>query len=262
MKLTQLLFIFSISIILFNSCQNTDEPVITYEETNYQPNEDEVAFEQLIANIDSNDSLREGRSLAYSREDGASAEVLLFVNEANETVKIVEEYTKGNSPSISSNTFHFDKGIMISSKELFEEGEGEKAHFIERITYYNEKEEPIITKQKIAAYEEELDFETFSIVKNTSCSYKRALKALNRTGEYSTTFQGFVTEDPYLYLIVGENKKDGYYSSLVVQYMTPTIKKLQENEVGMMGTQLEVDNETLNGEQGYVYQILMGVKIL
>jgi hypothetical protein len=90
---------------------------------------------------------------------------------------------------------------------------------------------------------------------------ERALNVLNQEQEFATTFRGFVKEDPYLYIIVGEDDVKGYCSSLVVQYVTATIQKLQAHELEMIGTPLIIDFETLSGEQGYEYQILLSAEI-
>ncbi|MBL1280780.1 MAG: hypothetical protein COA33_010925 [Fluviicola sp.] len=254
-----ILTILTLSVLY--SCQETPESDGFQEEfAEYVPDNNEVAFEQLIAEIELNDSLRIGQSLFYSKEGGSSVDVRIRVNDSGEMVKMREEYTVENSQSINKNTFYFSGKGMFASIELFEEGEGETAVYVERTTYYDKDEKPIITKKRQAEYEEELDFETFATVGKRSASYDRALAVLNQEGEYGTTFQGFVKEEPYLYIIVGENEENGYYSSLVVQYMTPLIKTLQENEKSMVGTPLQIVHETLDGEQGYEYQILMNVK--
>ena len=242
------------------SCGENEEIVehVNSELTN-ELDEQETEFEQLIEAINTDESLREGQSLFYSRDDGATEEVTVFVNDSNVTVKIYHEFTSPNAPSLSSNTYHFHEGVMIASKELFEEGTGEEGHFVERKTYYDNNEKPIVTKRRVAPYEDNLDFEQFTIANKQALSYKKPLDILNQTGQFETTFQGYIEEKPYLYMIVGENKPGGYYSSLVVQLMTPLIKKMQTNEKEMIGTALNVDYETLNGAQGYVYQILMSV---
>lgn len=258
------LLLFASLFIIFQSCgdstdtnNESEEEYIEQEE--YQPNSTEVEFEKMIKNIDLNDSLRYGQSLSYNRPDGASVFVKIYVNDSNSTVKLFEEYTSAESPSINSNTFYFDEGLLIATKELFEEGTGDEGHFVERVTYYNEKEAAIITKRKVASFEEELIYEPFISSEKVACSYKRAMQVVNQEGEYETNFIEFIPEDPYIYLIVGENKKDGYYSSLVVQMMTSLIKKLQKDPEKHFGTPLNVNYKTLNGEQGYEYQILMGV---
>ena len=83
------------------------------------------------------------------------------------------------------------------------------------------------------------------------------MQVLNQEGEFATTFQGFISEEPYLYLIVGEDEPTGYTSSLVVQYVDQTIQKLQMNEKEMIGKGIQVGFETLSGTQGYEYQILL-----
>lgn len=254
------LLIIGILTFALLSCGETDENVIDETKDVFeQPNEQEIEYETLIDAIDNNETLREGKSLFYSRDDGATEEVTLFVNDSNVTVKIYHEFTTPNAPSLSSNTYHFKDGIMISSKQLFEEGTTEEGHFSEVKTYYDKDEKPIVTKKRIAPYEDNLEFEQFTIIENQSLGYERPLQILNQEGEFATTFQGFMKEDPYLYMIVGENKPNGYYSSLVVQLMNPLINEMQKNEEEMKGTQLNVNFETLNSTEGYIYQILMSV---
>ena len=256
----------SISIFMFVgfSCGDNKEPDPknnTESNSEYVSNEDEVAFEQLISEIDMNDALTTANSLFYTREDGSSMEVELFLDENNEAVKIIEKFTSGHSQSIGNRTFYLKDGKKVATREAFEDGEGENAHFVERVSYYDEKEKPIATKQKTAPYEEELELESYILTEKFDCSIKRALNVLNQEEEFATTFRGFVKEDPYLYIIVGEDDVKGYCSSLVVQYITETIQKLQANEADMIGKPLIIDFETFSGEQGYEYQILLGAEI-
>lgn len=256
----------SIPIIVFavSGCEdnNQPDPNINAEiNSEYVSNEDEVVFEQMMSDIDMKDSLTTANSLFYSREDGASMEVLLFLDEKNEPVKMIEKFTGGSSQSIGKRTFYLKDGKKVATRETFEEGVGENAHFVERVSYYDEKEKPVASKKKTAPYEEDLEFESYSLTEKFDCSMKRALIVLNQEEEFATTFRGFVKEDPYLYIIVGEDDVKGYCSSLVVQYKTGTIQKLQANEVEMIGTPLIIDFETFSGEQGYEYQILLGVEM-
>jgi hypothetical protein len=62
-------------------------------------------------------------------------------------------------------------------------------------------------------------------------------------------------------LIVGENEKSGFTSSLVVQYIDQTIQKLQTYEKEMIGKGIQVEFETLSGNQGYEYQILLSTRL-
>ena len=102
------------------------------------------------------------------------------------------------------------------SKELFERGDELSGYFVERISYYDEKENPIKTIERVADFEDKLYREEFKVVKNYNCSSKRALMALNQEGEFSTTFQGFIKEEPYLYLIVGDNEDKPQSSQTII----------------------------------------------
>ena len=101
MQILKLSFLVITSTLLLFSCQDNLEdetPIDGIEE--YVPNNDEVAFEEMISEIDLNDSLRVGQSLFYSKEGGASVDVEIKVNDKDEMVKMIEEYTVENSPSI------------------------------------------------------------------------------------------------------------------------------------------------------------------
>ena len=252
-----------LSVMLIASCDETtkeSDPVVNTQE-DYIPNGDEVVFEEKMLQIDEDQTLSKASSLFYSRPDGASVDVEMMIDTANVAVKMVEKYTVSSAQSICSNTFYLVDGKKFASRELFEYSKGDSASFSERITYYDKKEKPIATKIRTATYEDGLEFEAFKMTEKHDCSMERAISVLNQTGEYATTFRGFAKEDPYLYIIVGENKKNGYSSSLVVQMMTSTIKKLQENELQMIGKPLTINFETLGDEQGFVYQILMEAEI-
>jgi len=227
----------------------------------YVPNKEEIAFEEKIAKIDANQTYQKGNSLFYSRGDGASVDVELFIDSNNVVVKMIEHYTNSTSQSICSNVFYLENSKKIATRELFEYSAKDSLSFSERITFYNKNEKPIVSKMRTAYYEEELDYESFNIVEKHDCNIQRALNVINQVDEYATTFRGFVKEDPYLYLIVGENDIKGYSSSLVVQMMTATIKKLQLNELKMIGAPLTVEFQTLNDDQGFVYQILMSAEM-
>jgi len=266
MKNMKILFGFILCLTtLLQSCggeATTDENSTLDKNAEYVPNKEEIAFEAKMAKIDANQNLSKGSSLFYSRADGASVEVEIFIDSTNKIVKMIERYTNSSSQSICSNIFYLENDKKFATRELFEYAAKDTLSFSERISYYDKQEKTIATKMRTAYYEDELDYESFKIVKKHDCSVKRAVDVINQTGEFVTTFRGFVKEDPYLYMIVGENDKNGYSSSLVVQMMTSTIKKLQMNELAMIGKPMKVDFQTLDDEQGFVYQILISAEIL
>ena len=248
----------------FIGCQDNKEDVVldsTAETVEYSPSDSEREYETYASAVDADTSLLKGNSLYYSREDGATMEVLISVDKNNQPIKMKELYSETGSLSLCSNTFYFKNGKKHISIELFEEGDGMTGAFTERISYYDEKEVPVKTLERKAEYEDQLEFEQYAVSKKTDCSTERAFRALNQEGEFATTFQGFIKEWPYLYLIVGENEKVGFTSSLVVQYEGQTIQNLQANEKEMIGKGIQVEFETLSGSQGYEYQILMSTRM-
>lgn len=222
---------------------------------------DEVFYDDYILSIDNNDSLTYGKSLYYSKSDGASTEAAFYADESNSMVKLVEFYTQ-KSNSISKNIFYFKDGKKFASKEIFEDGEGDQIKYVERLTYYGDDEKPIVTKQRSAMFEEELDFESYNIATKHDCSTKRALDILNQSGEFATYFKGFIKEEAFTYLIVGGKEKGSYSSSLIVQHVSPTIIKLQEDQEAMLGMSLIVDFEVVfDPAEGFEYQILKSVNL-
>jgi len=247
-----------------NSESELPEDVVTTSTGEYVPNENEVAYEEYIAALDGNDSMASGNSLFYSKGEGEFAEVEFFVNEKNEMVKMTEFYTQvgQNSLTVAKKIFYFKEGKKFATKELFEDGHGDDLGFVERVSYYDDNEKPIVTKRRKAPFEQDLDYETFVVSEKHDCSVERALQILNQEGDFNTTFQGFVDQPDALYIIVGGSDPEAFTSSLIVQNIDATIAKLRRNELSMIGTQLIVDFETLENQgEGFEYQILKSVSI-
>lgn len=250
-------------ILVTTACGDTEKEgeKQNQETQEYVPDEKEVAYEEYILSIDSDDSLGIGNSLFYSRGENEFTEVEFYVNSKSEMVKMIESYTQ-ESQTIAKNVFYLKEGKKFVSRELFEVNDHGALSFMERVTYYDEKEQPIVSKQRIAPYEQDLDFESFTTAKKHNCSMERALNILNQKGEFNTTFQGFVKESGFTYLIVGGTGKDAYTSSLVVQYEDATIRKLMMDEKAMIGKPLIVDFVVVeDGGEGFEYQILRSVSL-
>jgi len=244
-----------------NSTEGIEEQSAWSENVEYVADENEQQVEEYLAYIDDSDALNVGNSLYYTREDGATIEVEIFLNDSSQILKTVEEYTRSASASIQTNIFYYKDNRKYATKEFFETGEGEEAVFTERVTYYDQDGKPKLSKQRVALFEDALVEEMFAVVRTTDCSDQRMQDVLNQTGEFETTFQGFVSEGPQAYLIVGENRDGGYRSALLVQFYTPLIKRLMDNEGTMKGTPLIVEFEKVNEAKGFEFQALMGLAL-
>lgn len=247
-------------VVVVYACNGSKESKKDTEMATYVPLKDEGEFEAKVAQIDMNDSLVEVSSLYYTKEDGSSYEVSAWLDDKSHILKMKETSVEGTSGKYGSVTFYFDNGRKIVSNEHFEEKQGNKANFVERITYYNPAGKSLKSKQRIAVYEEELDRALFQACAPANCSSKNAEDALNQKGSFITTFQGFVENGPQMFLTVGEHKKDGYVSALLIQYTDSNIKKLMDDQENMVGTKLTVNFEKMTDETGFQFQVLTGIK--
>ena len=246
-------------VLLLAACGETNnDPNAKSGEISNAENLSDV-YEQYVYDIDGKEMMM-GNSLYYTRDDGATVEVDIYVNDSNQVVKTAEYYTKQAGGSICTNLYYYKGDKKYVTKAYYEEGLGENAIFIEEVTYYDEAGNPLQTQMRKASFEDQLINEQFKTITAKDHSDARAVQVLNQQGEFATDFQFFVNDEHLLYLVVGENKDGGYRSSLVVQRKGPVIQKLLANESSMVGTPLKVDFETMKGDMGFEFQALLDIE--
>lgn len=248
-----------------NKTQETDSTVTPDKQQDTAGNapgeyaKDSEEVEAYVMAVEDSARLNEGNSLYYSKSDGQACEVIFKVDENNEVLKLTEQYTTVGGGSINSNHFYYKDGLLYVSKELFQQGTGDDATFAERVSYYEENGEPIVSKQRVAPFEEALEEERFVLIANYKCSDEKAKRALSQEGEFETNFRGFVDDGHLRYLMVGENKEDGFETAILIQQRTAYINYLYANQKLMMGTKLIVNFETINESSGFSFQSLISV---
>lgn len=223
----------------------------------YQDDNEEL--DRYITQIDDSVTLNLGNSLFYSHSDKTSYELMFKVNDDDQILRMTEKYTVTENGSIMSNIFYYKDKRTYASKEYFEEGVGDDAYFVERVTYYDEDSKPILTKKRTAPYENYLDQSSFKLTTTQSCSDEKAFRALTQQDEFETNFRGFVDEGAERYLMVGENKKGGYETAILIQKRTPFLRSLYQNQESKIGMKLQVTFRTMKDPAGYEYQALLGV---
>lgn len=223
--------------------------------------ENEGEYEDRIGAIENNTELQVMNSLAYNDNAGSREDAVAFLDAEGNAVKIEELFSDVKTGNYGTYTFYVEKGKKFASKEVFYDNELKEPSFVERITYYDEKEKPVFTRERIAPYEDNLDEAAYQIVTPKDLSIDRTMRILNQEGEFETTFQGFAEGGNLKYLLVGENTPDGFASSLAIQYQEGDIRKLLANEKAMIGTPLEVQHEVMVDERGLKFQVLLSVKI-
>lgn len=256
LPITTFLFFF-----IFTSCnsENDPSPIETEDPIEAIPSDDKL--EAYLMEIDLNEQLEQANSLYYTKSSDSGEEmtqVEIYLTESKEVVKIIEKMVKPGTNSIVSNVFYYKDEKKCASKQFFEESISDSSYFVEVLSYYDADDNVILSKRRTAMFEDYLDQEAYAVIKNSNCSDQRAFDAVNQEGEFETTFQGFISFGQFTYLIVGENKKIGFASSLVVQRETLLIKELRSKEKEMIGTPLEVEFGTAMDDGG-AQQILLSV---
>ena len=255
-------FLIACSVLFLIACSQRaaeTESIKKKNMTSESYHNDNEEFDNYIAQIDDSATLNLGNSLFYSHSDRTSYELTFKVNDKDQILRMTEKYTTTETGSIMSNIFYYKDKRTYASKEYFEEGVGKDAYFVERVTYYDENSEPILTKKRTAPYENYLDQSSFKLTTTQSCSDEKAFRALTQHDEFETNFRGFVDEGAERYLMVGENNKGGYETAILIQKRTPFLRSLYQNQESKIGMKLQVTFRTMKDPAGYEYQALLGV---
>ena len=256
-----LLTITVIALFIASSCTSTNTEKPTTEPKPNVVAKANIEGEAYLDYLDLSDSLNTANSLYYSKRVNDIiewTEVIMSLDDSSRIVKMVEQIAPAGSDAVFSNHFYFKDGLKYATKQFFLETVADSAYFVELLSYYDKDEKVKATKRRTAKYEDLLTQEQYMVTKKTDCSSDRAYSIINQTGEFETTYQGFVDMEGFKFLVVGENKKDGFSSALIVQQMTPLIMELRSNESEMIGTPLVVNFQTIN-EAGGSEQILLAV---
>lgn len=256
-----LYFIFAVLLVV--SCKGKNESVTdTSEEGSIQASTVEKAeseIEKRIMETDLQEKLDIINSLSYTKEDGSSLEVKAFLDKTQAILKVEERYVDIDRGTYGTNLFYIHNGKKYASKERFEEKSGGQTYFVERVSFYDEKEKVTNTKIRKAEFEEDLDSKIFEQVDLLDCPITRAMNAINQEGDFETRFQGFVHSGNDNFITVGKSE-DGYVSALMMQYKSTFTDKLIKNQEASIGKKLDLEFQKMVDENGFEFQILLSVK--
>ena len=198
-------------------------------------------------------------SLRYSKDEtGEWVEVFGYMNANNEIMKIEEQFSDGNGKNNGKRLYYLNGGKPFLTMELIDEVNGDKAQFVDRISYYNEKGKVMKTKERRGDYQDLTETMQYKPAPLFGITMDRAMRALNQEKEFQTTFQGFIHQDVFSYLIVGENNPDGFRSTLRLDYKDKLIQLMSDNENGYMGEPIRVNFQKHTDETGFQFQVYAG----
>lgn len=258
-KIMKYTLLFAIAFGLTVACSSKKENITENEPVSelVKSNETDDLMYQIDSDLE-NKSLVQ--SLKYTNGDHDAVEVIAYVDENEQIIKIEEYLLNGKTGVVSRQHFYYNGGAMFASKFITEKQPKDKeSYYSEVVTFYDLKGNPSTSKERNADYEEYLDQAEFSSTQTEKHSVENALAVLKQQGHYETTFQGFVDSGPYSFLIVGENAVDGFSSSLSIQQFSPAIMVLQKQGKSALGNKLQVQFERYIDPEGYEMQILIDV---
>lgn len=201
-------------------------------------------------------------SLHYEKSDGTFEEVIGHMDRDNKIHIIEEQYGEGAGKTTGMRYFYLNQnGKPFVTRELIDEITGDRAQFVDRVTYYDKNGGVIKTKERRADYQDEIDRVAYKPVPKKGVSIDKAWRALNSEKEFQTTFQGFVSQDVMSYLIVGENTPDGFTSALRLDYKDQLIQILNNNPDAYIGEKLTV-NFQVHEDGALEFQIYAGGKFV
>lgn len=254
-------------VVLFGCSESNSEEIIDQEQDatgethSFEPTKEQLDIEQWMASVDNNGSLGIFSSLEYM-SDELEIEVHAYKDTLDTNyVKIVEYTVPATSSSIQSRVFYLKDGKKVATRELLEEGEGDALHFLERVTYYDKDEKPLVSKVRTAEFEEQLEDVAFQVGKTYDCSMDRALRVLNQQGEFTPLFHSFINAGGDVYLVISDGAENGYTSTLLIQSFNGLIDKMYKNPSKYKGKQLSLAFTKEMSSDGN-YQLLHGASLV
>lgn len=251
--------------VLLNSCASDEQ---TSTENNQEQAMNQALFngqQEYTAKMeafDANEQLKKLNSLSFTNNSKSTAEAIAFLDEKDTEVKIIEKFNDAVTGNYGSKTFYIEKGKVFCAKEVYFDAQISTPSFVERITYFKKNNQVKASIERCAAYEEELEQAQFKLTAKKKISIDRALSLLNHTGEFETTFQGFLNHNNMDFILVGKNTPDGFTSALSIQTQDATVHYLQKNERKMIGCMLDVSHNFIVDGSGMTFQVLNEISIL
>jgi hypothetical protein len=198
-------------------------------------------------------------SLYYSKsETGESIQVDGHMNSDNVILKMEEFFNDGEGRNNGRRVYYLNNGKPFVTIEQFDDVSGPTPQFVDRMSYYDEKGNVIKTKERRGNFQEIVEKMQYKPVPLQGITMDRAMRAINQEKEFETTFQGFVDQDVFTYLSVGENKPDGFRSALRCDFKDLLIMTLADNEEAYLGEKLRVNYQKETQSNGFQFQVYAG----
>ncbi len=226
--------------------------------------ENEGSLEAEIQAIDNEiqTSGQQATSMRYTQENGAYIVVNAHLNEAGKIIKIEENYSDGDGANSGVNSFYLKDEKIFATREYYSDMSANPASFVDRLSYYDNKQKVAKTLEKRVEFEEQLDGTEYKSVALKGMSMDRAKNVLDQKGEFETSFQGFVKVQALNYIIIGSENSESWVSSIRVDYEDEFIKTLLSNPKKYLNKKVFVAFENVTDPTGFQYQTYLSGKFV
>lgn len=201
-------------------------------------------------------------SLHYEKADGTMIEVIGHLDTANVIQILEEQFSEGNGKTNGTRYYFLNDGKPFVTQELIDQIDGtNEAVFIDRISYYDSKGKIIKTKERRASFQDDINKTGYKPAPLHPIRMDRAMNVLESKKEFATTFQGFVNQDMFSYLIVGPDDPNGFTSALRLDYKDQLINILASDPERYYAAKIQVNFEVHN-DRGFEFQVYGGGKFV
>lgn len=201
-------------------------------------------------------------SLHYEKGDGTMMEVIGHLDSTNVLQILEEQFSEGNGKTNGTRFYFLNDGKPFMTQELIDQIDGtNEAVFIDRISYYDEKGKIIKTKERSASFQDDINKKSYKPAPLHPIKIDRAMNALNSEKEFATTFQGFVHQDMFSYVILGPDDPNGFTTALRLDYKDQLINILYSDPDKYLGTKVKVNFE-VHDDRGFEFQVYAGGKFV
>jgi hypothetical protein len=201
-------------------------------------------------------------SLHYEKGDGQMMEVIGYLDTTNVLQILEEQFSEGNGKTNGTRFYFLNNGKPFVIQELIDQVNGSnEAVFIDRISYYDAKGKIIKTKQRSASFQDDVNGMKYKPAPLHPLNADRAMNVLNSQKEFATTFQGFVNQDMFSYIILGEDDPNGFTTALRLDYKDQLVNILASDPEKYMGAHVKVNFE-VHTDRGFEFQVYAGGKFV
>ncbi len=258
----KLSFFLVLSVVFLVACkgENADNIDKSEDTSEVLQNDDK---DKYMSEIDEKAEETYFNSLKFATESQEYIEVKTALDKDQNLLRVKEEYSNGEGQEYGVKNYYYQNGKLSSSVKRFERHTADDIVFVEQVTYYDKNGKAESTKERIASFESDLENFPFKKVDIAPLSPEKALQVMQETGQFETTFQGFVEANSATYLIVGAGKNNEYSSALNVPNLDGSIERIRDNPKEYLGKKIKVTfTKIIDPASGYEYQELISLNFL